>query len=63
MGRQPCGGKTPRNFAIDPTGSYALVGNQDSDLITVFRIEISGHLEKINEWKTGSPVCIRFFKS
>ena len=59
--RQPCGGKTPRNFAIDPSGSYLLSGNQDSDTITVFSIEANGHLEMINERHTGSPVCIRFF--
>ena len=59
--RLSCGGRTPRNFAIDPFGSHLLVGNQDSDWITVFRIEPDGHLEMINNWKTGSPVCISFF--
>ena len=31
------GGKTPRNFGIDPTGRYLLAANQDSDSIVVFR--------------------------
>ena len=59
--RQSCGGKTPRNFAIDPSGAHLLVGNQDSNLISVFRIKMGGHLEKIDAWNTGSPVCIKFF--
>lgn len=59
--RQPCGGRTPRNFAIDPDGAYLLVGNQDSDTICVFRIESNGHLSMTNVMQTGSPVCIRFF--
>ncbi len=60
-GRTPCGGKTPRNFAVDPAGTHLLVGNQDSDLITVFRITSDGQLEKLIDWDTGSPVCIKFF--
>jgi 6-phosphogluconolactonase len=35
--RTPCGGKTPRNFVLDPTESWMLVANQDSNLISVFR--------------------------
>ena len=34
----PVDGKTPRNFAIDPTGSWLLVGDQESDKVVVFRI-------------------------
>jgi len=59
--RQSCGGRTPRNFAVDPSGRYLLAGNQDSDGISVFRIRPDGRLEMIDNWKTGSPVCIRFF--
>ncbi len=61
--RTPCGGKTPRNFSVDLTGKHLLVGNQDSNLITVFRIAADGKLDKISDWETGSPVCIKFFKS
>ena len=61
LARQSCGGRTPRNFAVDPSGSHLLVGNQDSDLISVFRIQPDGRLEMINNWNTGSPVCIMFF--
>ncbi len=54
--------KTPRNFAVDPTGRFLLVGSQDGNQVIVFRIDQeTGVLEP-----TGSvvevpiPVCIRF---
>ncbi len=37
IGRTPCGGKTPRNFVLDPTETWMLVANQDSNQISVFR--------------------------
>ena len=37
VGFEPTQGKNPRNFAIDPTGSYLFAENQDSDTIVVFR--------------------------
>jgi 6-phosphogluconolactonase len=30
-------GKTPRNFALDPSGAYLLAANQDSGNVVVFR--------------------------
>ncbi len=36
MKRSNCGGKTPRNFTLDPTERWMLVANQDSNAITVF---------------------------
>jgi 6-phosphogluconolactonase len=37
MKRSSCGGKTPRNFTLDPTERWMLVANQDSNLISIFR--------------------------
>jgi 6-phosphogluconolactonase len=37
MKRSNCGGKTPRNFTLDPTERWMLVANQDSNLISVFK--------------------------
>jgi len=56
------GGKTPRNFVLDPTGAWLLVANQDSDDIVVFRINPStGHLTRSGpEMHAPSPVCVRF---
>jgi len=36
MKRSNCGGKTPRNFTLDPTEEWMLVANQDSNLVSVF---------------------------
>jgi 6-phosphogluconolactonase len=37
VGRSNCGGKTPRNFVLDPSERWMLVANQDSNLISVFK--------------------------
>lgn len=36
MKRSSCGGKTPRNFTLDPSEKWMLVANQDSNAISVF---------------------------
>ncbi|HTB97905.1 MAG TPA: lactonase family protein [Terracidiphilus sp.] len=36
MKRSNCGGKTPRNFTLDPSERWMLVANQDSNNISVF---------------------------
>ncbi len=36
MKRSNCGGKTPRNFTLDPTERWMLVANQDSNQISIF---------------------------
>lgn len=61
IGWIPCGGKTPRNFAIDPSGKYVLVGNQDSDCIQVFAILKDGCLSPFSRNDFPTPVCIKFF--
>jgi 6-phosphogluconolactonase len=45
-GHTTCGGDWPRNFVLDPSGKFLLVGNQKSDQISVFSIDS----------KTGMPV-------
>lgn len=61
--RVPCGGRTPRNFAIDPQGEYLLSGNQDSDSISVFRMGHDGRLSLVDRVQFPTPVCIRFINS
>jgi hypothetical protein len=56
------GGKTPRNFAIDPTGRFLLAANQNSDSIVVFRIdEKSGKLTATGNIGAAvpTPVCLK----
>jgi 6-phosphogluconolactonase len=61
-GRFDCGGKTPRNFVLDPTERWMLVANQDSNLISVFRRNAeSGALAKAGKsFAAAAPMCILF---
>jgi len=50
------GGKTPRNFAFDPTGKWILCSNHGSDNAVVFRVdETTGKLTQ-----TGPPVSVPY---
>jgi 6-phosphogluconolactonase len=62
VGHQAVNGHTPRNFAIDPTGTFILVANQDSDNITIFkRDKKTGTLTATGqEIKISQPVCLKF---
>lgn len=63
-GYQSASGKTPRNFAIDPTGQYLLVANQDSNNIVIFkRNKITGLLKETGQQiELPKPVCLQFLK-
>ncbi len=58
----PTMGKTPRNFAIDPTGKFLLAANQESNNIVIFRIDsTTGALTPTGEIaEAPAPVCIIF---
>ncbi len=60
--KQSTFGKNPRDFAIDPSGTFLLAANQDSDNIIVFRInqETGRLLATNNRLKIGNPVCLKF---
>lgn len=60
--RVPCGGRTPRHFALDPTGRWLMVANQDTNDIHLFRIDpVSGRLTATSgAWKVPRPVCVSF---
>lgn len=64
VGHQSEGIKTPRNFAIEPTGKYMLVANQSGGNVIVFRINPStGELTPTtSSVQVPSPVCVRFMK-
>lgn len=59
----PCGGDTPRNFALLPGDRYMLVANQNSDAIVIFvRDGETGLLEDTGKRiEIGTPVCVRPF--
>lgn len=55
-------GKTPRQFAIDPTGNYLFAANQNSEEVILFRIDRgTGRLAFTGTvLKTPMPVCVVF---
>jgi 6-phosphogluconolactonase len=55
-------GKKPRNFTIDPTGNFLLIGNQDSSEIIIFKInKKSGKLTPTSKKiEVCAPVCLLF---
>ncbi len=62
LGRTSTLGKTPREFAIDPTGRWLIVGNQDSDSVYFFRRnpetgELASDPKRV---EIGSPVDFKF---
>lgn len=64
VGHQAQGIKTPRNFAIEPTGQFVLVANQSGGNVLVFRInQTTGELTPTGaSIKVPTPVCVRFVK-
>jgi 6-phosphogluconolactonase len=62
VGHESTRGKTPRNFTLDPTGSWLLVANQESDTIVPFRRDPgSGRLTATGPvTQTPSPVALLF---
>ncbi len=57
----PCGGRTPRFFALHPSGRWLYVLNEDSDTIVPMAVDAAGHLTPCAEpLHCGSPVCLTF---
>jgi len=60
-GRVPCGGNWPRNFVIDPSGKFILVGNQRSGNISLFKIDDkTGIPEYMEDFKLDATACLKF---
>ena len=62
LGHYLAGGRTPRNFNIDPSGKFLLSANLDSDSVTVHQIDVAtGRLSRTaHEIKVLQPYCIEF---
>jgi 6-phosphogluconolactonase len=62
VGHESRGIKTPRNFAIEPTGQYLVCANQSGNDVITFRINQStGELTPTgHRIQVGEPVCVRF---
>jgi len=54
--------KTPRDFAIDPSGKYMLVGNMDSDSVSLCRISADTGMPELLHHTCGieNPSCFVF---
>ena len=61
-GRTSCGGNWPRNFVIDPSGKYILVGNQKSGDISLFKIDEKTGIPVTTSksFKITTPSCLKF---
>jgi len=62
VGHEARGIKTPRNFAIEPTGQYLIAANQSGNDVISFRINQStGELTPTgSRVEVGAPICVRF---
>jgi 6-phosphogluconolactonase len=62
VGHEPTRGQSPRNFSLDPSGTWLLVANQHSDTIVTFRRDRdTGRLTAAGPViATPSPVAIVF---
>lgn len=64
-GRQPVLGAVPRNFTIDPSGKFLLVGNLNTNEVIVFRRNVKTGLLKFTGKKIsiGEPACLKFISA
>lgn len=59
--RVKSGGRTPRDLCFSPSGRHLVVANQDSDRLTVFRVDhAAGTLsEPLQHFDIGTPLSIK----
>lgn len=59
--RVPSGGKTPRDLCFSPSGKHLVVANQDSDRLTVFRVDhATGTLsDPLQHFEIGTPLSVK----
>ncbi|HVW92264.1 MAG TPA: lactonase family protein [Devosia sp.] len=61
IGRWPCGGTTPRDARLSPSGHYLLVANQDNGTLAVFRRDTeTGALQPTGSVSVATPMCVAF---
>ena len=62
-GHTSCGGNWPRNFTLDPSGKFLLVGNQKSNNISVFRLNRRTGLPEApaKNFTVSAPACLKFY--
>ena len=62
IGRRKTMGKTPRDINLDPTGTWLLAANQDSDSIAIFKVDKNTGIIKPEHLVENikSPVCLEW---
>jgi 6-phosphogluconolactonase len=62
LGHTAYGGKTPRHIALDPSGHWLLIANQDSDTISVRSRDAKTGLiaETGKDFDLSKPQCLVF---
>jgi 6-phosphogluconolactonase len=62
LGHHPTGGSWPRQFSLDPGGSFLVIANQNGDRVTVLRRDAgTGALADSGESVAlGTPMCVAF---
>lgn len=62
VGVEPTGGHFPRNFALDPSGRWLVVANQETGNLLSFAVDgTSGALTRTHELQIrNKPVCLQF---
>ncbi len=65
IGFQPTLGSGPRNFNLDPSGNYLLVGNQNSNEIVIFKRNSKTGLltDSGKRIAVGKPVCLKWIST
>ena len=65
LGHVPSGGRTPRNFAVHPSGRALLAANQDSHTIVPFEIDPSTGIPRQLDVSYGvsEPTCLTFVEA
>ena len=65
QGEVPSGGKEPRGFAIDPTGSFLLAAHERSDNVVTFQIDPATGKPLVTgiETQVSHPVCVKFLQT
>jgi 6-phosphogluconolactonase len=55
-------GEVPRNFNLDPTGKFMIIGNQKTNNVVLYSLEASTLNPTLtgDELKLNNPICIRF---
>jgi 6-phosphogluconolactonase len=62
LGHTSTGGKTPRNFSLDRSGKWLLVGNENSNTLVVLSVGEDGKLKPTDtKVEIPNPACVYFF--